>query len=480
MLLLGWTYFLWVALVGLFAFHVPGPYLWTAGAIALLCSGFLMTRSRLQAFYVLPIVCLAGPILTVQIPNLGAVTVADLYLFLFAIVALFFVGRGEIRFGRYSREYGAMAFLIVLGWWQSRYSAETLPGLINIAELVLVYLLTATLVCKPQNMRAFFRSWIVASTICCGLTVLRYYQSEPLLLGMGDYGPGYAESVKESSEGFYRATFFYAGFFFIIAMVVIFCLFELLSARAKSVGWRRLLFGALVVNVITLFLMNNKTALAALVLAATVIFAKRFGILGKVRNANSGWSVASLALLLVLAYSVYAGIQRLVPQNQLQAAWGRAQDSGDLTARWAIYRNALAFGVDHPRWLLLGLGPDAFTRVLNEPQIGVILQNPLTGTYEGAVDSSYVASLLEYGVFVCLLFWMVGFRTLKQLWKMWRTGKERVALTLCVAIGTWMLMGITQLTGTSKTTWLLVELLALAHVLLPVKPQATAAATPHA
>jgi len=478
MLLLGWAYFFWVALVGLFAFHVHGPYLWIVGATALLCSGLLMARSRVQAFYVLPVVCLAGPILSVQIQNLGAMTVADLYVLLLAIVALFFAGPGTIRLGSYWREYAAMAVLIVLGWWQSPYSADTLPGLINIAELALVYSLTVTLVRRRQNMLAVCWSWIAASTISCGLTLLRYYQNEPLLLGTADHGRGYAESLKESSELLYRATFFYAGFFFIVAMAVIFCLVELLPGRAASRGWRMLLFGALVANVITLFLMNNKTALAALVLATTVIFVKGPEILGKVRKANPRWSLASIALLLVLAYSGYVGIQWLVPQNQLEAAWKRAQDNTSMVDRWAIYGNVMAFGVAHPRWLLLGLGPDAITRLLDEPQIQVVLENAQTGTYEGAVDSSYLGSLVEYGVFVCLLFWLVVFRTLGQLWKMCRTGKDALALTLCVAIGTWMFMGITQLTGTSKPTWLLVQLLAMAHVLLSAKPRASALANP--
>ena len=475
MLLRGWAYFFWIALVGLFAIHTSPAYLWMVGAAALLCSLLLMTRNHLGAMYMLPFACLAGPILSFQISHLGTVTIADVYLLLFATIALLHNGTKGFRSSGYWREYGAMGVLILLFWWLSPYSAETFPGLVNIGELAIIYLLTVMLIRKSQNMQTIMGSWIGASTLCCGLVILRYYQNEPLLLGT-DFGSGYAEYIKASSDMFYRATFFYAGFFFIAAMAIILCLSELSLAPVRS-GRRRVLFAVVMINFFTLFIMSNKTALGALVVAMAAIFILRPYVPVRVGRRRFAWSFSSIAVLVVFMYVGYIGIQGLISEDQLQASWERAQNNATLFERFAIYGNAVAFGRDHPRWLLMGLGPDAITRLLNEPQIQMILANPENNNYEGAIDSSYVSSLLEYGAIVCLLFLFVVFRTFRQLWKAFRVNKDGLALTLGIAIGTWMLMGVTQLTGTSKPTWLLVQLLAMAHVLIspqsgfPLRPE---------
>jgi O-Antigen ligase len=463
MVLLVTTYGLWSLLVLTFGLGFSDLTQYWIAAAALLCSILLMARNRLHGLYVLPLVTLIGPIVPIQIANLGTATPTDVYLLLLAMFTFVFTDRRIFKLGPFRREYAAMLLLILLGWALSRYTMKLVIPLLDICELALVYLLTLNIVTKREHGVRLLRSWVIASFVCSLLVLFMYHQNQPLLLDPESGRIALPETLKQSWELFYRATFFYAGFFFIVSMSIIFSLTELLFGDQKRDTGKTLWVLGLIISIITLFLLNNKTAMV--MIAAVTLGLLAYWVFRRGRHTSALRLVAYCAVFAVLGIGANAGIRSLVPQSQLQAALERAQNSSSLLERFSIYENVSHFLIQRPSVLVTGLGPEVVTRLPYEPEVEQILKNPVVGRFEGAVDSSYISGLVEYGLFVCLLFWFVTFRTARQLYRTYRARPDMLTMAVAVAISAWMLIGLTQLTGISKPTWLLIQLFAVAHLI---------------
>jgi hypothetical protein len=104
------------------------------------------------------------------------------------------------------------------------------------------------------------------------------------------------------------------------------------------------------------------------------------------------------------------------------------------------------------------------------PLIDSLLTNPDSGITEGALDSTYVTVFLEYGVLLGL--WMLLFcgMTLSLLYREMMKRGASVFPSLLIAIFLWwMIVASTQRVGTSKPTWLIVQMIAMAYSLYSAK-----------
>jgi hypothetical protein len=131
-----------------------------------------------------------------------------------------------------------------------------------------------------------------------------------------------------------------------------------------------------------------------------------------------------------------------------------------------MFRGAIEQFLDKPMTFLAGLGPDVTVRMAESghPLIDSLLTNPDSGITEGALDSTYVTVFLEYGILLGL--WMLLFcgMTLSLLYREMMKRGASVFPSLLIAIFLWwMIVASTQRVGTSKPTWLIVQMIAMAY-----------------
>jgi O-antigen ligase len=76
-----------------------------------------------------------------------------------------------------------------------------------------------------------------------------------------------------------------------------------------------------------------------------------------------------------------------------------------------------------------------------------------------------VGAIVEYGLITVAVFLLIIYHIMKSLYKKYKKTGGIVYFTVFVSIMAWLIMGLTQLTGTSKPTWFIVQMLALGDVL---------------
>jgi len=456
----------WSLALLLFALHSAAAAVLSALAVALIASALAAILRPMQGLILLPFPALMGPIFPLHVSGLGILTAADIHLLGLCIVFVLidrktvepvFLGRGRLFL------YG-FAIFFLLSWALSEDLTSSNYALANFVQLAAVYLLTLNLLRSANDVRALLTGWLVAVSLCSLLTLLRYYQGEPLLLSSELLGEGPARDDLLLLDYFFRATFFYAGFFFALAVTLIVVLSRLAGGGTLHPLNQVLLMLSGLINATALLLMNTKSAIYSILLIGPLVILG--GLARGRRNANRPAGTAPLVAGLVV---ITVGLVVLVPlflvSEQLTALSDRLTGGESFAQRMTIYRNAVQEMLSDEKLLVLGLGPDTIVRSPQLPRVSRILTDPLTGLSEGALDSTFLTVLVEFG--------LVAFMALGSLvaFTMWLLFAKRSVLPVDIywaiagGMAVWLLTASTQYMGWSKTSWLFAELVAMAHFL---------------
>ena len=353
--------------------------------------------------------------------------------------------------------------LSLFSWAAAVEPKVAINGVLNIVAMGILYLVTASLVTSEKVGKLVIWSWVIAAFYGAILTVVSYTQATPLLLGSESIGGQQYAIDMLSSDLFFRATYFYAGFFFVIgaaSIVLLVCAMKGKSALMKLAATFGLLLALSV-----LFLMGNKTAMVGFVILAIAIGWRSFCV-GSMTTRIARIATLAFALVVTSLGVAYASFM-IIGEDQWLIALERIGNMESLETRLQIFEGALKQLLSSPKMFLVGIGPDMTVRMGDSGYAAIdsLLINPATGIVEGAIDSTYLTVLVEYGVPFGALLFAFTIKTITMLHCASRQTDENDLLlkSLMAIVLWWMVVALGQTSGTSKPTWLIVQIIATAY-----------------
>lgn len=428
---------------------------------------FLTLKKPVYAICLIPITALMGPIRRWELSG-ASINLGDLVL-VAVLIGYLISGRFKKKFwlGPYSKVSCIMLFFICASWILSVDPVSSAVAVVGILQLIAVYLLTINLIETQEDLRQLLYATILAVTVSGALVIYSFLIDEPLLIGMSDtVASNYALLRHLRPEDFSSASFFVTGFIFPLSAISVITFAYLLNSSELSTIGKLIFFGAFPITIGTLVVMGNKTAIisAVLVFVALLItqnysrkfFSRMISILGVCLMLT----IFSCAAFYLISPATIEGIQlRFV---------AKFSDATSFLVRLTVWERVVRFMAESPGSFVFGLGPDISIRNATDEQI-MSLFTVDTGT-EGAVDSGYLYVLLNYGTVVFSLFLYIFFSTLRGLWRLKdqvnNDASKLMIRAIQYAILAWLIMGVTQQHGVSKPVYIIIQLVAVAHLLI--------------
>ena len=238
-------------------------------------------------------------------------------------------------------------------------------------------------------------AWTLASFLGALLLFHAYFLGKPLVY--------FAEVDndllidRQSIQWLFRASYYYAGFHFIAGIFSVGLLLRLILGREVLMK-KMALFALLVVFMAALLVMINKTAIYASLCSFGLIY---LIVSWRLRTLNIV-STVMIVLFTTLAFAWFMlqyGSELYQSSDQIINTIVATDSFGVRTQVWL---NALQQIFAQPWNLVVGLGPDVFCT--GNAQLGAsFLISADTGAQEGALDSSWLTYLFEFGVLGVLL-----------------------------------------------------------------------------
>jgi len=460
----------WAIPCALFASDVPSAVQEQAGLGAFISNILIAVYSPKSIVFCIPFTAMLGPMAGVQPFGVDGVLLSDVFL-LYACLSVgvtVLLTNCALKFGDSALYVLVALILCALSWAVSLDMRIAAAGFVNIVVLAIVYVVTVATVTTERMGGLLLRAWMIAACYGAIITVVAYTRATPLILGAESIG-GQQFAVDMLSLGYlYRATHYYAGFFFVIGTAGVVFLMQVY--RGKTALCKIAGLAGLVFTLGVLFLMNTKSAMAGFVVLAVIETCRSF-VFDKVGVKFGRTGLIVIALLIASILGFY-GSGLFFEEQQLEIAIERMGSTESFDVRMTMFRGAIEQFLDKPMTFLAGLGPDVTVRMAESghPLIDSLLTNPDSGITEGALDSTYVTVFLEYGVLLGL--WMLLFcgMTLSLLYREMMKRGASVFPSLLIAIFLWwMIVASTQRVGTSKPTWLIVQMIAMAYSLYSAK-----------
>ena len=461
---------IWATPCALFVGDFPSAVQEQAGLGAFISNVLIALYSQKSIVFGIPFTAMLGPISGLQPFGLEGVVLSDVFLLIacISVAASILLSNSSLRFGDSGSYILVALILCCLSWAASLDIRIAARGFANIVVLTIVYFVTVATVTSERMGGLLLRAWMIAACYGAIITVVAYTRATPLILGAESIG-GQQFAVDMLSLGYlYRATHYYAGFFFVIGTAGV--VFLIHVYRGKTALCKIGGLAGLVFTLGVLFLMNTKSAMAAFIVLAAIETCRSLAFdKAGIKLGRTGLVV--LALLIASLVGFYAS-GLFFEEQQFEIAIDRMSDTESFEIRIAIFKGAMEELFGKPVTLFAGLGPDVTVRMAESGHslIDSLLTNPNSGIMEGALDSTYVTVFLEYGILFGL--WMLLFcgKTLSLLYREMRKREASLLPSLLIAIVLWwMIVASTQRVGTSKPTWLIVQVMALAYSLYSVR-----------
>src|SRR4030042_4918769 len=421
------TYLLWVSFPVFYLLDVSQYVKMMICTGAMVLSLFISVHNLLYGIYMVPLVALIGPIISLDIAGVATVTIADFYLMILTIVFVTrtISGKNIVFIGRYAHVFILFLTFLLLSYVFSNSIFHSTLAFINLSQLCIISLLSINVIRTRRDARRLLAFWVGAAIICSIMVCIKYFRNDPMLVRYENiYGVYDIEIMKEKAISFYRATYFYAGFGFILTISTIILLIDLLYSNHSKILFRLFrLFKLFLLMFLgfTMFIMNNKTGIFTFCIIGVIIIFPWSGIIGHRNRFNIYRVVVGVFAISLASLVVVSGVVLLISVDQIVAGIQRIEDQSSLSQRLEIFGNALDFLIHNPKALLVGIGPDIITRAgIEDVSVEILLLNRTYGLYEGAIDSSYVGAIVEYGLITVAVFLLIIYHIMKSLYKKYK------------------------------------------------------------
>jgi hypothetical protein len=368
-----------------------------------------------------------------------------------------FAGKNQVKLLPGDAYLLLLALIALISYIQSFEYAALLPSFLNWIALIIVFAVTRANVRSIDLVRIYFLTLLVVAGYASTLIVTSFFNELALAYFWSD-----VEKIPFSSrspEYFFRASYFYTNVTYVLGAAAI---GAIVSAFSNDKPIYKLFSSGLLIAILaTLFIMFRKSALFALAgclpVLLLIVFASE-----KSHHPHSGMSQYILGIGLCI-FLLFFGAMVV---ETLNLTGGTAS----FGLRLDVISSSIQVLLQAPEHVFFGFGPDASTRLSNE---AVNLARQSGAGTEGAIDSTYMTFLFEYGFCFLVLFLVFGAHTLLRLFRLIRRNHQArsVPIILFGTIVFFYIDGGTEVMGTSKVAWVIVQVFALAGICLREKYQ---------
>ena len=444
----------YVLLVISFLLKLPTTYNNVAAGAILIGTYFLYKKIPILGICTLPFALLLGVIVRFKF---GSVSINLGDFVIFTIVTSFFVNTysGKINIKLFqSPQFALIGFLLALCTIFSIDLLSSLITLITIVEMFFVFLITMKSIQSTSDKYSLINSWIYAVSLSSILIILAYFKGIPLIITEDVGFKNQYINLIQGDNFFYRASFFVAPFIFPHACVII-SLFILLFFKEKYKLENVLNVLLLLINVIAMILMGNKSVMGGVVISITafLLWAMRFKLFfRKIVFFTGIFFIAGLILNALLTQIISAG--------QLNLFYDRFGNNRSFDLRLGVWSNVVLELFNNPHMFLIGLGPDVSIRNAGTP----FFQNLFRagGIQQGSVDSGFLFYVINYGVIITTIIILTFYKTLVTIHKRFKREPFLYAL-LFFPVLCWFVMSFTQQHGISKPAFLIIHYFAIVY-----------------
>lgn len=317
--------------------------------------------------------------------------------------------------------------------------------------------------CTDKEWQAILLAWTLASFLGALILIHAYFIGKPIINFSGDDKNLLID--RQSILYLFQASYYYSGFHFIVGIFSAGILLRLILRR-ESLIKKMALFGLLVVFMAALLAMINKTAIYASLCSFFLLYliiSRRLHTI----NILSTFMIASILALAFAWFMLQYGVELYQSSDQIL---NKISSTDSFGVRMQVWLNAFQQILAQPWNLVVGLGPDVFAT--GNAQLGAsFLVSVDTGAQEGALDSSWLTYLFEFGVLGLLLLIALFTKAIticiRYLQRMPMTAlADSSFLTVSCGLVFAIFAFVSQSIGYAKVSWLPFQLILIAFAYL--------------
>jgi hypothetical protein len=386
------------------------------------------------------------------------------------VVFSIFSSKGGLRLGV---QKGTVSYYLtpLVGLYLASFMLSVLQG--NVISGVSLYYLVSYAVIyvyfrryarTAEDWQAIVWAWTLASLLGALILIQAFFAGKPLIYFADD---NELMIDRQSIQHLFQASYYYAGFHFIAGIFSTSFLLRLIFGR-ESIRRKIVLLGLLLIFMTTLLAMVNKTAIYASLFSFVLLYL----ILS--------WRLRTINILLTVMISFFSmsafvwfmsqyGVELYQSSDQLLNKLGSTSSFGFRAQVWV---NAFQQIFARPWDLVIGLGPDVFGTGPAQLK-GTFLVAADTGGQEGALDSSWLTYLFEFGVLGLLLLIALLAKAIticnRYLQHMPMSAlADSSFLTVFGGLVFVIFAFVSQSIGYAKVSWLPFQLILIAFAYLPL------------
>lgn len=253
-------------------------------------------------------------------------------------------------------------------------------------------------------------------------------------------------------EHLFQATYYYSGFHFVIGILSAGLLVRLVFSNEHA--WiKAIIVGLLAAFFMVMTVSLNKTTIVSVIVSLSVAYSL---VAIRTRRVNVFYMAA---VVLAFGYFIYelseqfAGILFGSSDEYLLSL----TSTGSLSVRFEVWINALSELYENPWFIPFGLGPNAI-EAGNQEIASAFKTSVVTRQVEGALDSTWLTYLVEFGIFgfviIGAFFYHCLVRGVKSLEKLSAEQVTKPVLTMTLCGLFYLPVGfISQSLGYAKISW---------------------------
>jgi hypothetical protein len=431
----------------------------------------LAFRATRHAVLLVPLICVLGPASRFEVGSV-AINVSDLYVLALAVGGLLHGKFALTAAGPKAPVSAAfMGLLVLLSFIFSISTEASFLALVALVQLVVIWAVTVNVIRTREDILRYTDALFSAATLAAALILISYFRGVTLLMDESRALRDQFAILQERADVFFRATYFSATFIFPLAAGLV-CQFPRLASEHFSIVSlisRLLAFG---VAVSAALAMGNKTLLYA-VAAIGLCTSFLVFLFGRDRHPQAVLRFVLLPIVILPVIGLIAYIfQEWFPENQRVQLVGHFSNTDTLFIdRVWIWTNSLfSFAQESAIRIFFGFGPDTSVRL----QSSAVFENYFHSMTSdvGALDSSYLYWLINFGLILFLFAVIWLFRQVFRLFRLFFKCRLSFVLVIAAGLAVHLLMGVSQQATLSKMIFSWAQLCALGSVALRISRSA--------
>lgn len=414
---------------------------------------FLAVYDKKYLVYAIPYITLISPLIGANNPFFALPS--EIFLFVIFLVGIFFIFFSRnYRFPLYKGDVFLIGILlaIILSFFASFEAFLLFKSLANWIIIFTVFLLTRALIKEKQEILKVFDSFIIASIFSCSLILAAYFSGISLNSFISEQTSNEFIQINSASTAYFRGSFFYSNIGYILGMSIFMLTIKFFFE--EGIFKKMIYLASSSFLFLTTFVLVEKTALIAL--AISIIILVLFFLFRYSKNL--------MFSLISLIFVIFVSIPLI---SFLFSFFNLDFQIGGFQQRLCVFESSFEVMINNPLSFLFGFGPDSTNILASNPDIRNSLLN-CNNHFEGAIDSALVTFIFEYGLFFIIFLYLFFFNTFVNLYKKLKVNydKNGIIVTLLISIIFININMLGDVLGTSKVTWLVVQIIAIFGIVL--------------